>query len=237
MTIRVETTEHCTLYLGDCLDVLPTLGKVDAVVTDPPYGVGLTARVTKHTTREATTKYDDGDEAFGLVLERVRAVVALGVPTAITPGTRRVISYPEPNDIGCVYFPNGAGRSRWGFNQFQPVLYYGKNPTGFRIPSSRSETHWFSRDVDHPCPKPIQWMEWLVMKCSANEGETILDPFMGSGTTGLACIKRGRHFIGIEKEPEFFELAVREIREAERMAKCDLFKEPKPVERRQLELV
>jgi site-specific DNA-methyltransferase (adenine-specific) len=60
---------------------------------------------------------------------------------------------------------------------------------------------------------------------------------MGSGTTGVACVNTGRRFIGIEKEEKYFEIAIRRIRQAERMAKCDLFKEPKPVERKQLELV
>jgi DNA modification methylase len=79
-------------------------------------------------------------------------------------------------------------------------------------------------------------MEWLVDFCS-EQGDLILDPFMGSGTTGVACVNTGRRFIGIEKEPKYFEIALRRIREAERMAKCDLFKEPKPVPQTQRSLI
>ena len=64
-----------------------------------------------------------------------------------------------------------------------------------------------------------------------------MTPFMGSGTTGVACVKTGRKFIGIEKEPKYFEIALKRIKEAERLAKCDLFKEPKSPKLTQRELV
>jgi site-specific DNA-methyltransferase (adenine-specific)/modification methylase len=88
--------------------------------------------------------------------------------------------------------------------------------------------------VGHPTQKPLLVMLFTL---SFVDGDLILDPFAGSGTTGVACIRTGRRFIGVEKEPKYFEIALRRIREAERMAHCNLFKEPKPVERKQLSLV
>ncbi len=228
-----QTTDGSVkLYLGDCLDVLPTLEHVDAVVTDPPYGVNLTERVTKHTTRIASSSYADDDIAFEDVLVRVEAAIKVAPTTVLTPGNRRLMNYPEADDIGCVFFPTGAGRGPFGFTLFNPVLYYGKNVTKFRVPSSVSATHWFSDSVDHPCPKPLKWMIWMVSKASASEGDTILDPFMGSGTTGVACVRTGRKFIGIEKEPKYFDIAVKRI-QAE-LNRAPLFDEAPAVVQREL---
>jgi len=77
----------------------------------------------------------------------------------------------------------------------------------------------------HPCPKPIGWMRWAVSLAS-RAGETILDPFMGSGTTGVAAVKLGRRFIGIEIEPKYFDIACRRIEEATKQP--DMFIEPLP---------
>ncbi len=220
-----------TLYLGDCRDILPTLGKVDAVVTDPPYGVGLTERVTKHTTRAATQKYqDDGEFIRTEIIPRVNLAVSLAPVSAVTSGIRWLQAYPQATDIGTIFFANGAGRSPFGFNCNNPILFYGKCPylakgKGSR-PNSVSATHWFSEDVDHPCPKPVKMMEWLVNRVSDEPDQTILDPFMGSGTTGVAAVKLGRRFIGIEIEPKYFDIACRRIEAATRQP--DLFIEHKP---------
>jgi DNA modification methylase len=80
-------------------------------------------------------------------------------------------------------------------------------------------------------------MRWCLEQVGSTPGDVILDPYMGSGTTGVACIRTGRKFIGVEKDPKHFETALRRIRKAEADARCNLFKEPKPVERKQLELV
>jgi site-specific DNA-methyltransferase (adenine-specific) len=84
--------------------------------------------------------------------------------------------------------------------------------------------------TDHPCPKPIAWMVWLVSRASPFPGETILDPFMGSGTTLVACQRLGRHGIGIELDPEYFDIACRRVDQATRQN--DLFITPpaKPVQ-------
>ena len=220
-----------TLYCGDCREILPTLGRVDAVVADPPYGVELTERVTKHTKRAATKTYqDDGEFIRNEIIPRIKLAIALAPVSAVTSGIRWLHEYPPATDIGTVFFANGAGRSPFGFNCNNPILYYGKCPylakgKGSR-PNSVSATHWFSEDVDHPCPKPVKMMEWLIARVSDEREQTILDPFMGSGTTGVAAVKLGRRFIGIEIEPKYFDIACRRIEEATRQR--DLFVEPQP---------
>lgn len=225
---------NATLYCGDCLEILPTLGKVDAVVTDPPYGVGLTCRTTKHTKRQSSKNYqDDGQFIIDQIIPRVIAATGIAPVAAISSGIRWIQAYPKPADIGTVFFPNGAGSSPWGFNCNNPILFYGTCPylkrgMGSR-PNSVSATHWFSDDVDHPCPKPVPFMKWMVMRTSPAMGETILDPFMGSGTTGVACAELGRHFIGIEIDRKYFDIACERITKA--YAQGDLFiDKPKPIQ-------
>ena len=217
--------EGIKLYLGDCLEVLPTLGKVDAVVTDPPYGVGFNGKNTKHTQRLSDGYIGGDDEQIGP--KAVAECVKIATVTLVTPGVRCAFDYPKPDEIGGVYCPSGAGLGRWGFIGIHPILYYGKCPylknrMGHR-PNSFSS---FSTQEPngHPCPKPIEWMLWLVEKASPFTEETILDPFMGSGTTGVACVKLGRKFIGIEKEPKYFEIAVKRIERALSEERSSLFR-------------
>lgn len=206
------------LYCGDCMDILPHLGRTDAVVTDPPYGVGLKAKTTKHLETSASSVYrDDFDFVRSMVIPRIEKSLSICRTAAITPGNKMLQSYPQASDVGTVFFPNGAGRSPFGFNCNNPVLFYGRCPftasgLGGR-PNSVAATQWRSREVDHPCPKPIEFMEWMVGRVSF-EGELILDPFMGSGTTGIACVRLKRRFIGIELDRHYFDIAVNSIKDA-----------------------
>ena len=214
----------CTLYQGDCLKIMPTLGKVDAVVTDPPYGVNLKAKRTKQNRIEATTTYrDDEGEIRELVLNAFDTWYASNTRRAIvTPGTRLLQDWPKAKSIGTVFCAAGAGYDSWGFGCNHPILYYGTCPyiasgLGAR-PNSFNSTHpgghaTGENKIDHPCPKPLAWMNWLVNRASF-PGHIILDPFMGSGTTGVACVKLGRKFIGIELEPKYFDIACKRIEDA-----------------------
>jgi site-specific DNA-methyltransferase (adenine-specific) len=204
------------LYLGDCMDVLPTLGKVDAVVTDPPYGVDLVARVTKHTKRTASKKYQD-DFTFVVeeIIPRLSAWLAIVPRAAVTPGIRMLQSYPHAADLGGVFQPNGAGCGPWGFTCFHPILFYGKCPylaqgKGSQPTAIRS-THWKSDDVDHPCPKPVEFMQWMVERAT-RVTDIVADPFAGSFTTAVACIRTNRRFIGIEKERKYWEIGVERVK-------------------------
>jgi site-specific DNA-methyltransferase (adenine-specific) len=94
------------------------------------------------------------------------------------------------------------------------TLYCGSRPNSF------TDNQPGEAGIDHPCPKPVAWMRWIVERASL-PGETVFDPFMGSGTTGVACAKLGRKFIGIEIEPKYFDIACRRIEQA--YAQPDMF--------------
>lgn len=233
---RIERIGDCELHLGDCREILHTI-RADALVTDPPYGIGLERKTSDF---RGSKHFDNGNSLQASKLyndqpEEIRALIAGYIPLALQVVKRAVVfsgpamlrEYPEPSSIGSVFTPNGAGRTAWGFQCTHPVLFYGKDPflqdgLGGRPNSFRDEQP-NREEIDHPCPKPISWMRWAVSR-STRAGETILDPFMGSGTTGVACVKLGRKFIGIEIEPKYFDIACRRIEAAYKQP--DLFIEP-----------
>lgn len=206
------------VIVGDCLEILPTLPAYPFVlITDPPYGIDLgkpgpgRGRGGSHGLRfESYASYDDTYEAF--VAEVVPALnVALGasVRGAVFTGPH-VNEQKKADAIGGVYCPAGKGRHLWGFKTFLPVLLYGKAPElnlgakfGTTLVSSETPDRTCN---DHPVPKPIGWMTWLVQLAS-RRGDVILDPFAGSGTTGVAALRLGRRFIGIERDPKYAAIA------------------------------
>jgi site-specific DNA-methyltransferase (adenine-specific) len=220
--MRVETIGNATMYLGDCRDILPTLPKVDAVVTDPPYGIGF-----------EYLNYDD-------TAENLSALIGVFVPWSlenadrlvVTPGNTNIWRYPPADWYGCWTWDTTTARGKWGWSKWQPILFYGNDPaSGFENFNgmSRADRIHFTggqAKIDgaaggiHSCPKPYEFMKRLVARCSS-DNETILDPFMGSGTTGVAAVQLGRRFIGIEREPTYFDIACRRIEEAQRQG--DLF--------------
>jgi len=215
-----------TLYLGDCRDILPTLGKVDAVVTDPPYGIGYKGSKTKHGTNGfAYVSFDDTSEAIkAICVPAIREAMALARSGVMTPGRTNAHLYDTPRVMSAIFYPSGANLGPWGFVCSQPLFYYGKCPylamgMGSR-PDGFSTTEVTDRAIAHPCPKPLGVIKWMVDRVSFL-GELVLDPFMGSGTTGVACAKMGRKFIGIEIEPKYFDIACRRIEAA--YAEPDMF--------------
>lgn len=221
-------SDRVTLYNADCLAVLPLLeaGSVDAVVTDPPYGVNLVAKRAKKRgggvyVRPGTYSFPDTPKYVrDLVVPAIEQCRRVANCTLVTPGTRNMWAYPEPADVGCFYSAAGTGMGRWGFVCSQPILFYGRCPYLARRMGSRANScgQKYPNDanaVDHPCAKPLAWAMWLVNRATVAVGETILDPFMGSGTTGVAAIKTGRRFIGIEIDAGYCEIAKKRIVEAE----------------------
>ena len=218
------------LHHGDCLEFMRTLpaGSVDAVVTDPPYGVGLVKKTSDYrwsanfdngeSLKASSTYKDDPEHVKWLIKEFVPEVLRVAKRALIYCGAAMLFNYPEPDGIGCVYSPSGAGSSKWGFQCFHPILYYGKDlylQTGKgRRPNSFQTVQPNKEKIDHPCPKPVEWMTWAVKRVSF-EGMTVFDPFMGSGTTGVACVQTGRHFIGCEIDAGYFEIAKRRIEAAQ----------------------
>jgi site-specific DNA-methyltransferase (adenine-specific) len=205
---RVEIIGDATLYLGDCREILPTLPRVDAVVTDPPYGVEFQ------------------DEHWDAAIPDIAiALPSMFERVAIVMGTTAMWAFPEPKWVACWARPASSSRSKiGGFSHWSPVLIYGdiKLPVDFR--SWHAIANAYEPGFGHPSPKPECVMRWLVSH-AAQHRETILDPFMGSGTTGVACIKLGRKFIGIEIEPKYFDIACRRIEEAWKQPR--LFEEPR----------
>jgi len=211
--------EAVTIFLGDCREILPTLGPVDLVLTDPPYGVSG-AQNTK-TAKNCGGRKND----YLSVVDSVELVRTVVVPTftialeksngrgIVTPGNKCLTLYPMPAAFGCFYQPASVGLQPWGRADGQPILYYGKSPHGGTGLPSQS-CSWVLTEAPeqngHPCPKPFVAWKRLVA-CGSVAGETIIDPFMGSGTTLRAAKDLGRKAIGIEIEERYCEIAAKRM--------------------------
>ena len=216
--MRKEIIGNATLYLGDCLEVLPTLDKVDAVITDPPYGIdGSSGTDNLKRGKGNYSNYEDTQKNIALVvIPAINRCLSISERAAITPGFHNVQKYPQYEVLGGFYSPAAASRCRWGFCILTPILFYGKDPRLGKNASGIVHKMNGRASTDlHPCAKPIDAIEWLVDKTSLNN-ETILDPFMGSGTTGVACMNLGRKFIGIEIEQKYFDIACERIDQAQK---------------------
>ena len=216
---RVEHIGDCTLYLGDCREILPTLGKVDAVVTDPPYGIGF-----------EYVGHDDSPDKWFALMDAVVPLCKAAAPFVVMPVCsidRLAWWYANHDPDWIIAWHKGSPgqRSRVGFSSWEPHLTWG-------FPYKPMHDHFSTGcgfdENGHPCPKPLDYAQWLVSR-SADIGDTILDPFMGSGTTGVACVKLGRKFIGIEIEPKYFDIACRRIEAATREPRLPM-PEPKRVQ-------
>ena len=215
--LREERIGNQRLLLGDCLQVMPLLGRFDAVVTDPPYGVGLGSDPTHRIGNRPYNGFADSpDYVQHVAVSAIQACIGRVRSIVVTPGTRCAWLYPKPDELGAIYFPAGAGFSRWGFTCSQPILFYGKDPfmPMNKKPNSVACTE-LSEKNGHPCPKPVGLMKWLVARASL-QTDTVMDPFMGSGTTLVACQRMGRAGTGIELDPDYFDIACRRVDEAAR---------------------
>jgi site-specific DNA-methyltransferase (adenine-specific) len=210
---RVQVIGDCTLILGDCLEILPTLNKVDAVITDPPYGIGWKPRVN-HQDQPWVDEinFDIRDflvARFHLFWGGQYFADKLPAAEGWLTWCKRPVDMNFAND-GRSYSTAEMAWRDWGKAKFICHVWDG----GMRAGAAENRTFC------HPSQKPIEVMEWCVRQLPA-DADTILDPFMGSGTTGVACAKLGRRFIGIEIEPKYFDIACRRIEETYRQA--DLF--------------
>ncbi len=207
--VREVTVGACRLIQGDCLEVMPLLGKVDAVVTDPPYGIGTgKAKAGSHGKMWGEQAWDRA-----VVPGLSEALAALDAPTIVWGGNY----YPLPPSRCWLVWDKGQPDAWYSTAHFEMAwTNMDRNARAFRM--SQVEAYG-TMDKVHPSQKPLSLMHWclgLVPKA-----QTILDPFAGSGTTGVACVLEGRSFVGIERDPAYFDIAVRRITEAHRQA--DLF--------------
>lgn len=208
------------------MDILPTLGKVDAVVTDPPYGIGEAAGKNVKRTGGLAKAKDYGNDEWDNepcspeMIKLMRSVsqhqVIFGGNYFQLPPTSCWLIWDKENgdndfadcEMAWTNLPKAVRRVKWLWNG---MLRKGND--GQRV---------------HPTQKPVGVMQWCLTHIP--DAQTILDPFMGSGTTGVACVNLGRKFIGIEKEPKYFDIACKRINEATRQPR--FFQEPsaKPVQ-------
>lgn len=188
---------NATLYLGDCMEVLPTLDKVDAVITDPPYGIGIAANPV----RQMHEKLDWDNSAPESNL--INAIVSIGNVAVIWGGN---------------YFDLPPSQCFFVWDKVQPqdfsLAMCEQAWTNKKGPAKLYRQSVLSYRKEHPTQKPVELMAWCI-KMVGNP-ETIFDPFMGSGTTGVAAVQMGRKFIGIEREPKYFEIACKRIEDAQR---------------------
>jgi DNA modification methylase len=191
-----------TLYLGDCLEILPTLGPVDAVVTDPPYGIN--AARDRNSQQLGWRDYPAGGwDRERCDAERLRAVVAAGKHAIIWGGNYFTDLLP-PSEKWLIW-----DKGQKDFSLADCELAWCSFPGAVRrITYSRSAA--MQDGKEHPTQKAVAVMVWSIEKLPKG-CETILDPFMGSGTTGVACARLGRKFIGIEIEPRYFDIACERI--------------------------
>jgi DNA modification methylase len=185
------------LYNADCLGVLPNV-KADAVVTDPPYGIKKAAW---------DSEYPDWlvDAAFAAAPTVCIMPGLWALPKCVAQMGARYKS------VLAGWNANGMTFGPVGFNNWIPAV------VGGAVPRRGQDACRFTispRDkVDHPSPKPPAFMRWLVQRV-ADEGAMVADPFMGSGTTGVACVNTGRRFIGIELDENYFAIAKARIAKA-----------------------
>jgi len=231
----IEHIGDAVLYLGDCLEILPTLGPVDAVVTDPPYGTedlgGGYGRRQNWSTDGRTGRTIAGDKDLRMIV-----AASAYFPTLVPVGFVAIFRAPRraKEFYAEVRLPL-LGEVIW--NKRQPGLgyhirYAHETIAVFQLGDPERPRDALismiegSADVaEHPHAKPVEILMKLCKWC-APEHAIILDPFMGSGTTGVACANLGRKFIGIEIEPRYFDIACERIRRAYMQPR--LFDEPKP---------
>lgn len=198
------------LYLGDCREVLIAGVSADRCIVDPVWPTCPEGLLTGH---------DCGDRMLSSVIERVNVkTVAVCLGFDCDPRWLRCV----PSDLQFIRsqqmpyaMPGYRGRLLGG----DEIAYvFGEIPKGCGVIPGRLKTETTAKSEranGHPCPRSLTHTIDLV-KWWSIEGETILDPFMGSGTTGVAALRMGRRFIGIEIEPKYFEIAKRRIEEESR---------------------
>ncbi len=215
---------NATLYLGDCAEILANLPKVDAVITDPPYGINENSKkVASRGNMAAPKDYGDfdwdksppPDKLIELIRTKGKHQAFFGGNYFTLPPTSCWLVWDKLNgdndfaDCELVWtnWPKAVRRLQWRWNGM--------------IRQGNEERY-------HPTQKPLEVMKWVIELCP--KSETILDPFMGSGTTGVAAIQMGKKFIGIERESKYFDIACKRLELAVAQPQLFEFEQPKQIQ-------
>ncbi|MBB1074485.1 site-specific DNA-methyltransferase [Rhodoferax sp. 4810] len=268
--MRIKTIGNATLYCGDCIEILPMIGKVDAVITDPPY---LTTDL--HFDKYLDCNYvnllidavkDDGYFACFSPIEALAEIAKLwkvrfsGVMIKLQP-CMRTHNAKKPMNQHEHYMVYAHPQYKISNLTWNAIKNYGASPykkvqkntgclRGYKDQLDRANTSGWTKDgyvsendgfryqtdviygatkpcmshderTIHPTQKPVSTLSVLVQWLT-NEKDLILDPFMGSGTTGVAAVRSGRRFIGIEIDPDYFDIACARIEDAQRQTQLEL---------------
>lgn len=198
--MRFETIGNATLYLGDCMTILPTVGRADAVITDPPYGIGIAANpVRQKHDKQAWDDAPASPEAISAMLAAAPIQIIWGGNYFGLPASQGFLVWDkvQPEDFSlsmCEY--------AW---------------TNLQQPAKLFRRHVASYEKWHPTQKPVELMRWCMER--AGMPDIVLDPMMGAGTTGVAAVELGKHFIGIELHEPYFDIACERIENAQRQGR------------------
>ena len=216
--MRVEHIGDATLYLGDCREVLPLLPKHDLLLTDPPYGIFRQIqqgngrgwggfRAGEH---QEAQSWDELHEGMNDVIAAAHVAMVWGGNFYTLPAARCWLVWHKPDAVA-----TQASIELCWTNLDANAKHY----THTRNPPA---------DKAHPTQKPLLLMLWCLSFAPA--AQTVLDPFAGSATTGVACVQIGKTFTGIEREPKYFDIACRRIEQAYAQGKLFEPEQPKPVQ-------
>ena len=203
---------NATIILGDCAEILPQLGNFDAVVTDPPYGIGEARNNNSSRGKLAVSKdygvsdWDDkpiSKESVDLLRNISKWQIIFGGNYFELPPAKCWLIWDKENgasdfadaELAWTNLDKAVRLKRY---MWHGMLRANKEPRG-----------------DHPTQKPIGIMEWVISHLP-NDVKTIIDPYMGSGTTGVACMNLEKTFVGIERERKYFDIACKRIEDAQR---------------------
>lgn len=204
----------CKLYLGDCLEVMKGMAdkSVDAVITDPPYGMNWDVNGSRYTKGGKVwgSKITNDDKPFDpspfLGFKKVILFGYLHFADKLPKGS--VLVWIKRNDGA---FGSFLSDTEFAWRKGGEGVYC------FKDAKYKSETP----ERYHPTQKPVSLMKWCIENYT-QEGDTVFDPFMGSGTTGVACVQTGRNFIGIEIDPTYYAIAEKRISDAQQQMRLPL---------------
>jgi DNA modification methylase len=195
----LASTASCCILTADCRDVLRQLpaGSIDAIVTDPPYGLGI-----------AYDTYNDTETSWLSLLDNIIPLCRRVARFVVMPSCqiRRLpwwYTHQPPDWLIAWYKGSPGHNAKIGFNDWEPHVCWGRP---IRPMHDFFHTRCGFTVEGHPCPKPVEWAIWLIQRAAEPAG-IVLDPFMGSGTTGVAAKMLGRRYIGIDISPSYCSIA------------------------------